>query len=224
MHRTRVLIVDDHPFFRAGIVQWLECQSGYCCCGEADSVAGARQAVAKAGADVVLVDLQLSDGDGLGLIQELAAGHPGLRILAVSQHDEDTYAHRALKAGARGYIMKSEATEVVLQALEAVMKGEVYLSRPAAARLLHNLFPDPASDCIGLARLTDRELQIFQLLGSGCPPRDIATRLKISPKTVDTYREHLKDKLRLKDGAALTRAATLWVENGRLKPSSPRPG
>ena len=217
MQKTRILVVDDHPFFRAGIVQWLEAQEGLHCCGQADSVAAARLALKSAAVDVILMDLQLGDGDGLDLIMEFTANYPNVRILALSHCDDDIYAHRALRAGARGYLMKSEATDAVQRAIETIMRGEIYLSRRASARLLQNLFPDPTSPGSDLAKLTDRELQIFQLLGSGCPPREIADQLKISPKTVDTYRERLKDKLGLEDGSALIRAATLWVEKGRLE-------
>ena len=216
MNKIRVLIVDDHPFFRAGIIEWLDLQPTMECCGEADSIPTARKALADLHPDIVLLDLHLRDGDGMDLLRELAETDPTVRTIVLSQHDEDVYAHRTLRAGARGYIMKSEATEVVATAIQTVLRGEVYVSRPVAARLLHNLFPDSVSREPDLARLSDRELQVFQLLGSGCAPREIAERLKISPKTVDTYREHLKDKLRLADGTALTRAATHWVERGRL--------
>ena len=216
MNKTRVLVVDDHPFFRNGIIQWLNQQETLTCCSEAGTVAEARRAVAELRPDVVLLDLRLGDGDGLDLIRELSETHPQTRIVALSQLDEDTYAHRALRAGARGYVMKSEATETALSAIQTALSGETYVSRRVAARLTHNLFPDPASSSPELARLSDRELQVFQLLGSGSSTREIAERLKISPKTVETYREHLKEKLRLPDGAALMRAATLWVEKGQL--------
>jgi DNA-binding NarL/FixJ family response regulator len=215
MNTIRVLVVDDHPFFRAGIVRWLNEQPTLACCGEAPSVAAARRAVAGLQPDIILLDLRLGDGDGLDLARELSETHPAARIIVVSQNDEKAYAHRALRAGARAYIMKSEATEVVLTAIQTVLRGDIYLSRRADARLLQNLFPDPASKGQELARLSDRELQVFQLIGVGCAPREIADRLKISPKTVDTYREHLKNKLSLPDGAALLRMATLWVEKGR---------
>jgi len=216
MNITRIVVVDDHAFFRSGIAYWLNQQRGLICCGEAGSVVAARQAVKELQPDIILLDLNLADGDGLDLLRELSGENPTARVIVLSQHREVTHAHRALRAGARGYVMKSEATEVVLTAIETVKRGEIYLGRTAAARLLHNLFPDPASKAIELARLSDREMQVFQLLGAGCATREIAPRLRISVKTVDTYREHLKDKLGLPDGAALLRAATLWVEKGRL--------
>jgi DNA-binding NarL/FixJ family response regulator len=217
MKKIRVLIVEDHPFFRSGLAQWLNQQEEVTCCGEAGSVAEARLAVAAPPPDVILMDLRLGDGEGLELITEVMREHPLIRIIALSKFDEDIYAHRALKAGARGYLMKSEATEAVLTAIRTVMRGGIHLSPRMAARLLQNIFPDSASRTLDLAKLTDRELQVFQLLGGGLSTVEIGRRLKISPKTVETYREHLKVKLRLANAPALLRAATLWVESGLLE-------
>lgn len=216
MSKIRVLIVDDHPFFRSGLVQWLNQQDGVVSCGEAGSVAEARSAVSDTMPDVVLMDLRLGDGEGLELIRELAPHHPGIRFVALSQFDEDIYAHRALQAGARGYLMKSEATESVLAAIETVVKGGIHLSQVMSNKLLRNIFPDPVSEAVDLAKLSDRELQVFQMLGGGKNTGEIAEHLKISPKTVETYRENLKKKLCLPNASALLRAATLWSENGRM--------
>jgi DNA-binding NarL/FixJ family response regulator len=214
--KVRVLVVDDHPFFRTGIVQWINQQQELTCCGEAGSIAQARKAVEELKPDVVLLDLHLPDGDGLDLCGELSQSLPHARILCLTHRDENTFAHRALKAGARGYIMKSEATETVLTGIKAVLKGEIFVSRQVAARALHNLFPDPTSSTPDLARLSDRELQVFQLIGAGCGNREVSETLKISPKTVETYRERLKEKLNLADATALAKAATHWVEHGKL--------
>ena len=214
MKKISVLVVDDHPFFRSGLIQWLNQQELVSSCAEAGSVAEARMAVEEAEPDVILMDLRLGDGEGLELTRELAPEHPEIRIVALSQFDEDLYAHRALQAGARGYLMKSEATESVLAAIRTVMRGEIHLSHVMAAKLLQNIFPDPNSNSVDLAKLSDRELQVFQLLGAGRSTVEIAGHLKLSPKTVETYRENLKKKLALPDGAALLRAATLWSEGG----------
>lgn len=214
MKKISVLVVDDHPFFRSGLIQWLNQQELVSSCAEAGSVAEARMAVEEAEPDVILMDLRLGDGEGLELTRELAPEHPEIRIVALSQFDEDLYAHRALQAGARGYLMKSEATESVLAAIRTVMRGEIHLSHVMAAKLLQNIFPDPISNSVDLAKLSDRELQVFQLLGAGRSTVEIAGHLKLSPKTVETYRENLKKKLALPDGAALLRAATLWSEAG----------
>ena len=214
--KIRVLVVDDHPFFRTGITQWLNRQGEILCCGEAESIQTARKAIGDLKPDIILLDLHLPDGDGLDLCMELAQGTPGLRIICLTHRDENTFAHRALRVGARGYVMKSEATETVLNAIMTVMKGEIFVSRQVAARALHNLFPDPASSSPNIAKLSDRELQVFQLIGANCGNREISETLKISPKTVETYRERLKEKLNLIDGSALTKAATHWVEHGTL--------
>ena len=197
-------------------MQWLNQQDRVASCGEAGSVAEARSAVPETMPDVILMDLRLGDGEGLELIRELAPDHPEIRIVALSQFDEDIYAHRALQAGARGYLMKSEATESVLAAIETVMNGGIHLSPVMSNKLLQNIFPDPVSKATDLAKLSDRELQVFQMLGAGRSTAEIADHLKISPKTVETYRENLKKKLRLPDSPALLRAATLWAENGTM--------
>jgi len=217
MKKIRVLIVEDHPFFRSGLALWLNQQQEVICCGEAGSVAEARLTVAASRPEVILMDLRLGDGEGLELITEVMREHPLIRIIALSQFDEDIYAHRALKAGARGYLMKSEATEAVLTAIGTVLRGGIHLSPRMAARLLQNIFPDPASRTLDLAKLTDRELQVFQLLGGGMSTIEIGQHLKLSPKTIETYREHLKNKLALADSPALLSAATLWVESGQLE-------
>lgn len=214
--KIRVLVVDDHPFFRTGIVHWINHQTELTCCGEAESIADTRNGVVSLKPDVVLLDLHLPDGDGLDLCGELSQADPQLRILCLTHRDENTFAHRALRAGARGYIMKSEATDRVLEGIRAVMKGEIFVSRQVAARALHNLFPDPASSAPNLAKLSDRELQVFQLIGAGCGNREVSEALKISPKTVETYRERLKEKLNLADAHALSKAAGNWVERGKL--------
>jgi DNA-binding NarL/FixJ family response regulator len=222
MSKTRVLVVDDHPFFLAGLVQWLDRQPTLTCCGQAGSVAEARRAVQELQPDVIFMDLRLSDGDGLELIRELTSAQPQLRIVALSQFDEQVYAHRALLAGARGYLMKSEATETALAAVQMVLRGGTYVSRSVAAQLLENLFPDPVCPIPQIARLSDRELQVFQLLGSGSSVRQISARLKISPKTVETYREHLKEKLGAKDSEILRQLAANWVTTGQLPDQRPR--
>ena len=139
MNPIRVLVVEDHLFFRSSFIQWLNRQQTLTCCGEAGTMAEARHAVAELRPDVVLLDLRLPDGEGMDLIRELSETHPQTRVIALSQSDEDTYAHRALRAGARGYVMKSEATETALSAIQTALRGETYVSRRVAARLTDNL-------------------------------------------------------------------------------------
>jgi DNA-binding NarL/FixJ family response regulator len=216
MNQIRVLIVEDHHFFRSGLSQWLNQQKGVMCCGEAASVQEARQAVGQLLPDVILMDLRLGDGEGLDLIAEISQDYPGIRIIALSQFDEDIFAHRALQAGARGYLMKSEATESVMTAIQQVVSGGIHLSSRMEAKLLSNIFPDPASRAPNMARLSNRELQVFQLLGTGMTTTEIAQHLKLSHKTIETYREHLKQKLNLPDALSLVRSAKSWVEVGKL--------
>ena len=216
MSKTRILVVDDHPFFRNGVITWLKQQQGLEVCGETDSLADTKRIVAELHPNLILLDLHLRDGDGLDLLPHLALHAPEVRTIVLSQCDEDAFAHRALQAGARGYVMKSEATEVLLNAIQTVLEGRIYVSRSVSARLLHNLFPDRAARHPDLARLSNREVQVFQLLGSGCSNRDVALSLNISIKTVETYREHLKEKLHLQDADALVRAASHWVQTGHF--------
>lgn len=221
--KIRVLVVDDHPFFRAGLVFWISQQAELTCVSEAESIKQARKAVADLKPQIVLLDLHLPDGDGLDLAAEISESSPETRIICLTHRDENTFAHRALRVGARGYIMKSEATETVLAGILAVMRGEIFVSRQVAARALHNLFPDPASTTPDLARLSDRELQVFQLIGAGCGNREVSEALRISPKTVETYRERLKEKLSLADATALNEAAAHWVKHGELKAGKGKP-
>lgn len=216
MKKIRILIVEDHLFFRSGLAQWLNQQQGLSCCGEAASVKEAREAIRLLQPDVILMDLRLGDGEGLDLIEETSQEYPKIRIIALSQFDEDVFAHRALQAGARGYLMKSEATESVTAAIQTVLAGGIHLSPRMGAKLLQNIFPDPASQHPDLAKLSNRELQVFQLIGGSMTTMQIAQHLKLSHKTIETYRENLKQKLGLADGAALVRSAKLWMEEGRL--------
>jgi DNA-binding NarL/FixJ family response regulator len=214
--KTRVLVIDDHPFFRSGIIRWLNQQSDLVCCGEAESVATARCMVAEVQPDIVLLDLRLPDGDGLDLLREFSQLQPPVRSIVLSQNDDFVFAHRALRSGARGYVMKSAAEDTILSAIRTVLEGKVWVSRPVAAGLLENLFPDPHNTNRSLSALSDRELQVFQLLGARLSTREIAQRLRISPKTVETYRENLKTKLGFGNSDLLVKSARNWVEHGRL--------
>lgn len=219
MKKTRILVVEDHPFCRGGIINWINRQEDFECCGEADTVAGAWKLIEELKPDLVLLDLMLRDGDGLDMLQQLAKTHPTVRVLVLSQRDQYFYAHRALKAGARGYLMKAEASEAVMEAIRTIIAGKVYINPKLAPALLENLFPDPANED-KFHRLSDRELQVFELLGKRLGSAEVAERLKISQKTVDTYRENLKAKLGLPDAAALEKHARHWVEFGNL-PAKP---
>ena len=212
-HKAKILIVEDHVVVREGLAALVAREADLEMCGQSASTADALDLIPRAGPDLVVVDLILKDGDGLELLKSIRARHPQVATLVVSMQDEEIYAERALRAGARGYIMKYSATAEFLDAIRAVLAGRVYVSRKMNSRILHE-FADgkPAADPHPLGPLTDRELEIFQLIGSGMPTRRIAARLGISPKTVESHRENLKQKLGLNSATALVQAAAAWVE------------
>lgn len=211
--RRRVLLVDDHPFMRAGLAQLIERQADLCVGGEAGNPAEAMRELARAPLDLVLSDITMPGRSGLEFIKDLHAAHPKLPILVVSMHDETLYAERVLRAGARGYIMKEAGGEALLLAIRQVLSGQVYLSPRMSGRILEDLSArKPRGSSSPIEQLSDREFEIFQLMGRGATTRDIAAQLKISPKTVDVHRAHIKEKLALPDATALVRHAVRWVE------------
>jgi len=221
--KTGILIVDDHPLYRHGLKLLIERQADLCCCGEADSAASARQAVTATKPDILILDLRLGNEDGVELIKSLKTQFPLVPILVVSQHDESMYAERALRAGANGYVMKEEATEEVLSALRTVLAGELYVSRKMAAVVLRKIFQlHQETPSHGLEHLSDREMQIFQLLGRGLSTRKIAEQLFLSFKTVEAHRENIKHKLGLHLAADLLLRAAEWVQGHPSPPPSPQ--
>jgi DNA-binding NarL/FixJ family response regulator len=211
--RRKVLLVDDHPFMRAGLAQLIDRQADLCVCGEAGNPAEAIQALAREKPDLVLSDLTMPGRSGLEFIKDLLAANAKLAVLVVSMHDEVVYAERALRAGARGYIMKEAGGENLLAAIRQVLRGEVYVSPRMSARILEGMSgAKPRGSSSPIEKLTDREFEIFQLIGQGKSTRDIAEQLHLSPKTVDVHRSHIKEKLELKDATALVRHAVRWVE------------
>lgn len=211
--RKRVLLVDDHPFMRAGLGALIDRQSDLQVCGEAGSPAEALQAIAREKPDLVLTDLTMPGRSGLEFIKDLKALHADLAILVMSMHDETVFAERALRAGARGYIMKEAGGENLLTALRQVLRGEVYVSPRMSARILEGLSGGKARGSSSpIEALTDREFEVFQLIGQGKGTRDIAAQLHLSPKTVDVHRANIKEKLGLADITAVIRHAVRWVE------------
>jgi len=224
--KASILVVDDHPLFRKGLMLLIDRQPDLRCCGEADSVASARQAIADHKPEVVVLDLRLGNEDGVELIKTLKAQFSPLFILVVSQHDEAIYAERSLRAGASGYVMKEEATEEVLKALRTVMAGDLYVSRKMAAIILRQLFQkpsEPSPGSVGLETLSNREMQIFQLLGAGKSTREIAEQILLSFKTVESHRENIKHKLGARGAAELVRRASEWFQNQTRPPGTPPP-
>jgi len=213
--KTRILIADDHPLFREGMVQLIERENDLCCCGQTDGIIATETAVTRLKPDLLVLDLRLRDGDGLALIKSLRGRFPDLPVLVVSEHDETFYAERALRAGAKGYLMKAEAAHEVLNAIRKTLQGELYVSRKMSVLVLHKLL-NGSSDANGnyLGRLTDRELQVFQMIGSGQGTADIAAELHVSFKTIESHRENIKHKLGLRNAVDLLCHAVHWVHGG----------
>jgi DNA-binding NarL/FixJ family response regulator len=211
--RRKILVVDDHPMTRSGVVHLLGKQADLVVCGEAGNPAEALTDIPKSRPDLLLADLTMPGRSGVEFIKDVLALHPELPILIASMHDEAIYAERVLRAGARGYIMKEAGGEKLLAAIRQVLKGQVYVSEQMAAKILGNLSGrKPRGSHSPIERLSDREFEIFQLIGQGKSTRDIAEHLRISPKTVDVHRGHIKGKLELKDATSLVRHAVRWVE------------
>lgn len=181
-------------------------------CGGAQSIRETLPLVHQLKPDVVLIDITLPDGNGLDLIKQLHQEYPNLALLALSMHDEAVYAERALRAGAKGYIMKKEVTEKVMSAIRRALAGEMYVSERIASKILKKMVtPGVSSDASPLDTLSDREFEVFRLIAQGVGPTEIAHRLNVSVKTIETHREHIKEKLRLKNGTELTRFALQWA-------------
>ena len=208
----KVLIVDDHPIVREGLAELIGREQDLIVCGQAESGRSALEIIEEVGPDVAVVDLSLEDVNGLTLIKNVRSRRPALPILVLSMHEESLYAERALRAGAQGYIMKREAPRQVILAIRRVLGGEVYLSEALASRLMQTLVGrrGPA-EVSPVARLSDRELEVYTLIGQGLKTREIATKLDLSVKTIETYREHLKEKLGLKNATELVQSAIQWV-------------
>lgn len=210
----RILLVDDHPIMRHGLAQLIAAEGDLAICREVGSAAEGLSGVKECQPDLVIADLTLPDKHGLEFIKDVQVMFPGTRILVLSMHDESLYAERVLRAGARGYLMKETAADHLVKAARRILDGGIYLSDKMAGQLLETIAGQRrASDAGLLDRLTDRELEVLQLIGQGKPTRTIADLLHVSARTVDAHRAHIKDKLQLPDGAALVRYAVRWVEN-----------
>ena len=215
--RKRILIVDDHPILREGLSQSVNREPDLTVCGEAENAQQALDAVGKLKPDLALMDITMPGKDGLELIKDLQARHPEVPVLVLSMHDELLYAERVLRAGARGYIMKHERPEKLLQAIRQVLIGKVYVSEKMSARILDGFTGRrQVGGSLTLGKLTDREFEILHLLGRGKSSHEIAKELHLSAKTVDTHRTHLKEKIGLKSALELTRYAVCLVEGKNL--------
>ena len=210
--KARVFLVDDHPVVRKGLAQIIAQEPDLAVCGEAVDRTDGLAGITTAQPDIAVVDLTLQNSDGMDLIKDLHRTAPALPVLVLSMHDELVCAERALRAGARGYIMKQEAPLKVLDAIRTILGGGIYASAAIHARLLHAVTDGRPQDGVArIARLSDRELQVFQLVGDGRSTREIAEQLTLSVKTIETNYKRIKDKLALATFTELVQAAALWV-------------
>jgi DNA-binding NarL/FixJ family response regulator len=210
--RRKVLIVDDHPIIRQGLRIVIDQQPDMVVCGEAGTVSDALQAMDRTVPDLAIVDLSLKDSNGLDLIKDIALRWPSVQVLVLTMWDEEFYAERVLRVGARGFVTKDEGPPKVVDALRRIIRGEIHLSDQMARRLLRKFAGNPMPSASLVDSLTDRELQVLHLVGSGLPTREIAERLRISTKTVDSHREHIKHKLKLESATELLKHAIQWVQ------------
>ena len=218
--KTRILIADDHPLFRHGFMDFISSQADMTVCGEADSIPNAQSKLAECTPDLIVLGLCLGTGDTLDFIKALRAQKPKLPILVFSQYEEGLFAERALRAGAKGYLMKKTGKEELLAAIRDILSGQVYVSRALAMRAFQKSLETQPQHALGrptrVENLSDREMHVFQLIGSGLGTRKIADALNLSVKTIETYRENIKGKLGLRNGAELTERATTWVMENLL--------
>jgi DNA-binding NarL/FixJ family response regulator len=208
------LVVDDHPVFRQGLVALIKSNEHYEVCGEAGSAEEALSCLDGTVPDMALVDISLTGQSGLDLVKTLKAAHPRTLILIISMHDEAVYAVRALRAGARGYVMKQEAASVMMEAITTVLSGKIYVSTAMRDRLLETVFSDAAeTGAPAVERLSDRELEVLEKIGQGYGTAEIARTFNLSVKTVNAYRDHIKEKLRIDGAGDLRRFAVKWVQS-----------
>jgi DNA-binding NarL/FixJ family response regulator len=212
--KRRILVVDDHPIVRQGLALLINREPDLVVCGEAEEAMGAMHVLASARPDVLIVDISLNGPDGLDLLKNIRITNPALPVLILSMHEESIYAERALRAGANGYIMKQEATERVLVAVRRILSGEIYVSDRIADKMLkHYITGSSTLRDSSIADLSDRELEVFRLIGDGHGTRQIAEELHLSIKTVESYQAHIKEKLSLRSARELMQHAIQWNMN-----------
>jgi DNA-binding NarL/FixJ family response regulator len=211
--KKQIFLVDDHPLMRQALSQLISREADLAVCGEAEGAAEALRSIAALKPDAAVVDLTLKEGSGLDLVKDLKLRHPALPVLVLTMHDESAYAERLLRSGARGYVMKDQASDKIVTALRRVLDGEVYLSEKMSARVLHKLVGGVPASVSPVDLLSDRELQVYELIGRGTGTRQIAEKLHLSVKTVETYREHIKIKLKLDNATELLQHAIQWAQS-----------
>ncbi len=208
--KIKILLVDDHPLVREGLANLIRQQPDLEVCGEAASEPEALQLIGSLQPDMAVLDISLENGSGLELMKSIKAMHPAVAMLALSMHDESLYAERALRAGARGYLMKREAAKKVILGIRAVLAGQVFVSEKISALMAERFVEGHTAAASPVAQLSDRELEVFQLLGRGLSTRQIADHLHVGFKTVQAYSARIKDKLQLANATELLRAAMQW--------------
>ena len=212
--KTKVLLVDDHPILRAGLGKLINQEADMMICAEAEDAPTAFDLVGTMAPDIAVIDISLKGSNGIELIKNLKARYPDLPTLVLSMHDEVLYAERALRAGSLGYIMKEEAIEQVLVAIRRVLAGEIFLSEKMKSKMLQQMASGRGKVVSSpIEQLTDRELEVFRLIGEGCSTRQIAGQLHLSVRTVEAYREYIKTKLSLKNATELVQHAFHWVHH-----------
>lgn len=216
--KKKVLVVDDHPIVRQGLAQLINQESDFMVCGDAGDIPHALKAIEDCRPDIIIVDISLGHTSGIRLIEDLSHNYPDLAVLALSMHDESIYAERCLKAGAKGYIMKQEPPEKVISALRKILEGDIYISDKLGTKLLHK-FVTKKADASGspVELLSNRELEVFQLVGQGLKTRKIAEELNLSIKTVETYIDHIKKKMNFDDSRDLFLHAVQWSMNEKIQ-------
>jgi DNA-binding NarL/FixJ family response regulator len=216
--KIKVLLVDDHPLVREGLANLISQQADLQVCGEADNEPQALELIRTVQPHVAIVDISLESGSGIELIKSIKAMFPAVTVLVLSMHDESLYAERALRAGARGYVMKREAAKKVIQAIRCVLAGQLYVSEKIAARMAEKFVEGrPTATASPIEQLSNRELEVFQLLGLGHNTRQIADHLHVGFKTVQAYCARIKEKLKLANATELLREAIRWQESQQAK-------
>lgn len=215
--KYKVLLVEDHPMFRERMAHLINKDLGMTVCGEADNIAEAMKIIVQEKPDIAIVDISLRGSSGLELVKDIRAQGLEVAVLVVSMHAEELYAERALRAGAKGYIMKSEASTEVIEAIRTVQRGGVYVSRPMVGRILTRMSSPPGKpESTGVKALADRELEVFQLIGHGRSTKEIAKNLNLGESTVETYRARIREKLGLRHAAELAQRAAQWVTEQKM--------
>lgn len=214
--KKRIVVVDDHPLMRSGMIQLINQEEDLAVVGEADCAENGMRAIEDLQPDLAIVDLSLEGKDvsGLDLIRSVHGRHPRIPILVLSMHDENLYAERALRSGAKGYLMKQEPAQKVITAIQKLLAGEIYVSKKMNAQILkHHMCEDSESRLSPSDMLSDREFDVYRLIGQGLKPQEIAEQLNLSVKTIEAHRANIRKKLNLKTASALTRHAIQWMRD-----------